>query len=313
MSRAASPKARVLVIHRQPWPPAWKKIAVHLCMLAGKDFQRPVFESQGNIARDLNMGEGSYPLAERALVHDGFAAREQIDPGGRYPNDHLSRKGGRVLRVSQAWFDLHANDPIPPKRGRKTGKASRKPVSTSTSGPTCPPNRVSAPTRRDEPLDEKKAERATLAHDLRRWADTDDGLKERLGGVDLATAPLEILRGMLDEATDLLGSPEVKVATDPHGSPEPLPATDQSRSLIRADHQDTGWNRKLRGEEEPSRRGRICSSSCESTSTSDWQDAVRKMNAAGISMRTAEERLGGRYLRDVTAAEILAVVEEGCA
>lgn len=248
-----NPKARALVIHRQPWPPAWKKVAVHLCMLARKDLLRPIYESQEHIARDLNMGTGSYPLAERALGRDGFHDREKIDPGGHYPNNHPAPAGGRVLRLRQEWFDRHANDPIPPKRGRKTVKASgRLPSSVAGSGPksgtTCPPDRVQAPARRDEPLDEEKAERAALSQELRRWAATDDELRERLRGVDLATEPLELLRGMRDEATDLLGSPKAEVVTDPVGSLGTLPPTDPSRSPIRADHQDTE-RKELRGED----------------------------------------------------------------
>jgi hypothetical protein len=298
------------VIHKQPWPPAWKKIAVHLCTLAGKDLQRPIFESQPHLARDLNMGEGSYPLAERALGRDGFHSREKIDPGGQYTNGHPAPIGGRVLRLRQEWFDLHANDPIPPKRGRKTGKASGKPRSTmdrtgSTSGPTCPPNCVQAPARRDELLDEEKAERATLVQDLRTWAVTDDELKERLGGVDLATAPLPLLQDMLDEATDLLGSPEAKVANDPHGSPEPHFVTDPSRSPIQADQQDTHEEKTLRGKEEDPRRGESLPSPA--TEEEFEERAAIMQFDGGLPRAEAERRArallmerGSRVLADTT-------------
>jgi hypothetical protein len=88
-------------------------------------------------------------------------------------------------------------------------------INTETTSISTHPNDDSPElTRCYESINEEMTERATLSRELRKWARTDDELRGRLGGVDLATAPLEILRDMLDKATDLLGPFKHEVAVN---------------------------------------------------------------------------------------------------
>lgn len=294
--QSSSPKARHRVIHWQPWPPARHTVAVHLCTLAGKDLQRPIFESQPNIAHDLSMHLSAYGREERALVKCGFARRDPVPPGGQYPNGHPAPKGGRVLHVDPAWLKAHAED-VPPREPTSTGSGSgRKP----------------SPAQARANMAEQR-ERARLLDVLLNHGLSDEEIRRRLEG-PLGDAPVELLAELVKgleqpptaaqngNTTDPLRSPAIGSVSDSCRSPSSPASTDPAGSLIRADHQDTT------GKEESYDEGVIFEGDRSPTPVTH-NEAVNRLLKGGWSMHAAEGRLEC-HLRDASVEQLLELVAE---